>query len=40
MRRLKRNIGKNFRDAVGYLREQENREETISLFDLMKSMHG
>lgn len=28
--------GDYFRDAVGYLREQENREETISLFDLME----
>lgn len=27
--------GDYFRDAVGYLREQENKEETISLFDLM-----
>lgn len=27
--------GDYFRDAVGYLREQENQEDTISLFDLM-----
>lgn len=28
--------GDYFRDAVGYLREQENTEDTISLFDLME----
>ena len=28
--------GDYFRDAVGYLREQENKEDTISLFDLME----